>query len=152
MISICISDMAFALYLSVLVQPGIKFKVIKNYKNFHFFYPACHQALTKEDMQISWTRHSVDVNGPKWLVHSCPLLHGTISWVRVWESQSLTLVLKTFTFSGLFLERLYAIKRPFDFRISSQRHRLLAFLFGWLLFLDMQVSLAPTHVSLLVRP
>ena len=37
MISICISDMAFALYLIVLVQPGIEFKVIKNDKNFQVF-------------------------------------------------------------------------------------------------------------------
>ena len=37
MISICISDMAFALYLIVLVQPGIEFKVIKIDENFHFF-------------------------------------------------------------------------------------------------------------------
>ena len=48
MISICISDMSFALFLIALVQPGDCDNKMSYIYIFHF-----DQAFTKEDMQIS---------------------------------------------------------------------------------------------------
>ena len=72
-------------------------------------------------MQTLWTRHFRGASGLKWLAHFSWQLLGTISWVRVRIKQ---VRINYNDFEGLNAERLYAIKRPIDFRISLQRHRL----------------------------
>jgi len=81
MISICISDMSFALYLIALVQPGF------NEGRYADFVNETYQ-------RCKWSQ-----------------VIGTFLMTAPW-----------YNFLGLNAERLYAIKRPIDFRISLQRH------------------------------
>jgi len=82
MISICISDASFALYMIVFLQPG-----------------------------INKGRYADFVNETFW----------TCKWSKVLAAYLMTA--PWYNFLGLMLERLYAIKRPFDFQVSLQRHR-----------------------------
>jgi hypothetical protein len=82
MISICISDMSFALFLIALVQPG--------------FHEGRYADFVNETFQrCKWSQ-----------------VLGTFLMTAPW-----------YNFLGLNAERLYAIKKPFDFRISLQKHR-----------------------------
>jgi len=82
MISICVSDISFALYLIIFLQPG-----------------------------FNKGRYADFVNETFW----------TCKWSKVLATFLMTA--PWYNFLGLMLERLYAIKRPFDFRVSLQRHR-----------------------------
>merc|ERR1711963_428061 len=82
MISICISDMSFALYLIALVQPGFNEGRYADFVNETF-------------QRCKWSQ-----------------VIGTFLMTAPW-----------YNFLGLNAERLYAVKRPIDFRISLQRHR-----------------------------
>ena len=64
MSSICISDMAFAVYLIALCQPGICFH---NFFHQHF---RSYQGSIRGGTQILWTRHFGGASGHKYLVAS----------------------------------------------------------------------------------